>query len=199
VSERVHEYWSARTAQIKSNKEASELFLPRGQAPGLGEIFRNQPLADTLSLISRDGPEAFYRGPIAKSILQTSDHLGGTMAAADLAEYESEWVDPISTSYRVWTVYEMPPNTHGLAVLSMLNIMELFPLLSIGPASADTLHTQIEAQKLAYQDLYAHVGEPRVAKAPVSALLDKAYAARRAASIDPHKANCDPKPGEASQ
>ena len=118
------------------------------------------------------------------------------MAAADLAEYEAKWVAPISTTYRRWTIYEMPPNSQGVAALTMLNIMESFSLASMGPVSADTLHTEIEGHKLAAEDLRRYVGDPRAVKVPVKGLLDKGYAAQRAALIDLRRANCEPKPGE---
>jgi gamma-glutamyltranspeptidase/glutathione hydrolase len=196
VTERVQDYWWHRTTHLMTNKNGRDIFLRNDLAPEVGEVFRNPSLADTLSLIARDGAGAFYRGPIAKSILQTSDQLGGTMAAADLAEYQAEWVEPISTTYRGWTVYEMPPNTQGIGALSMLNIMEASPLAGMGPGSAETLHIEIEAHKLAAEDLRKYVGDPRAVKVPVKGLLSKAYAAHRAALIDPRKANCDPKPGE---
>ena len=196
VTERVHDYWWHRTTHLMTNKAGREAFLRGDLAPAVGEIFRNAPLADTLSLIAKDGADAFYRGPIATSILQTSHQFGGTMDAADLAEYQAEWVDPISTTYRGWTVYEMPPNTQGVAALSMLNIMEAYPVASMGPASAETLHVEIESHKLAVQDLRRYVGDPREVKAPVKGMLSKVYAAHRAALIDPLKANCDPKAGE---
>src|SRR5262249_20133850 len=151
VTERISDYWWHRTAHLKTNKEGREIFLRNDLAPAVGDVFRNPYLADTLSLIARDGADAFYRGPIAKSILQTSDHHGGTMAADDLAEYQAEWVTPIATTYRGWTIYEMPPNTQGVAALSMLNILESYNLASTGPESADTLHTEIECYKLAAQ------------------------------------------------
>jgi gamma-glutamyltranspeptidase/glutathione hydrolase len=196
VTERIHDYWWHRAAHLSTNKAGSAIFLRNGFAPGIGEIFRNEALADTLSLISSDGPDAFYRGPIAKSILQTSDHLGGTMAAADLAEYQAEWVDPISTTYRGWNVYEMPPNSQGLITLSMLNMMESYSLAGLGPGTADTLHTEIEAYKLAAQDASRYVGDPRVVEVPVKKLIDKVYDARRAATIDARKADCAPKAGD---
>ena len=196
VTERVHDYWWRRTSHLRTNKEGGEIFARNGLAPALGEVFRNPSLADTLSIIARDGADAFYRGPIAKSILQTSDHHGGVMAASDLSDYQAEWVTPISTTYRGWTVYELPPNTQGVAALSMMNILESSPLASMGPASADTLHAEIEAHKLAAQDLGRFVGDPRAVKVPLKGLLDKAYAAERAALIDPRRANCNAAPGE---
>ena len=110
------------------------------------------------------------------------------MTAADLSEFEPEWVDPISTTYRGWTVYELPPNTQGIAALMMLNLMEQFPLGEYGFHSAEALHVMIEAKKLAYADMLRYVGDPRFAKTPVTAMLNKAHAEKRARLIDPAKA-----------
>ena len=117
------------------------------------------------------------------------------MTADDLAEYSAEWVEPISTTYRDWTVYELPPNGDGMAALEMLNIMEQFPPDPAGPHSAAELHTRIEAMKLAYADVKAYDGDPRFGKIPVEQLLSKEFAAKRAALIDPAKANCTVAPG----
>ena len=113
------------------------------------------------------------------------------MAAADLADFQPEWVEPVSTTYRGWTVYELPPNGQGMAALEMLNIMELTPASSDGPLSVAELHKKIEAMKLAYADLDRYNADPRVAKVPVKGLISKDYARQRAKLIDPAKANCD--------
>ena len=157
-------------------------------APSTGEMFRNPALARALGLIARDGPDAVYRGPIGESILATSKRLGGAMAAADLSEYASEWVEPIATEYRGWTIYEIPPNSQGIAALEMLNIMEQFPLAGTDAAGTEALHVKIEAQKLAYADLLRYVADPRHAAVPVAGLLSKSYAAERAALIDLQRA-----------
>jgi gamma-glutamyltranspeptidase/glutathione hydrolase len=120
------------------------------------------------------------------------------MTAADLSEFRAEWVIPISTSYHGWRVYELPPNSQGVAALEMLNIMERFPLAKLGPQNPESIHVKIEAQKLAYQDLRRYNADPRSAGVPVAGLLDKTYAARRAQAIDPERANCDAKPGRPS-
>jgi gamma-glutamyltranspeptidase/glutathione hydrolase len=117
------------------------------------------------------------------------------LSEKDFAEYSSEWVDPISTTYRGWTVYELPPNGQGLAALEMLNIMETFPLGKYGLNSTNALHTMIEAKKLAYADLIRYIGDPKFSKLPVSELLSKAFAAERAKLINPDKANCNVGPG----
>jgi gamma-glutamyltranspeptidase/glutathione hydrolase len=140
-------------------------------------------------------PEDFYKGEIARAIVKTSQSLDGTMAADDLAEFSPEWVAPISTTYRGWTVYELPPNGQGMAALEMLNIMETSPASADGPLSMVELHKKIEAMKLAYADLGRFNADPRFAKVPVKGMLSKEYARERAKLIDQAKANCDVAPG----
>jgi len=147
--------------------------------------------------VASGGADAYYRGPIAKAILRTSDKLGGAMASADLSEYQAEWVQPISTDYRGWKVYELPPNGQGMATLEMLNIMEQFPLAEYPHSGVESLHWKIEAQKLAYMDLQRYLGDPRFGEVPVPGLISKAFAAERAKQIDNSKAQCDPSPGNA--
>jgi gamma-glutamyltranspeptidase/glutathione hydrolase len=127
--------------------------------------------------------------------VELSKQHGGTFTEKDFADYASEWVDPISTTYRGWTVYELPPNGQGLAALEMLNIMETFPLGQFGLNSTRTLHAMIEAKKLAYADLIRNIGDPKFSKAPVAEMLSKEFAAKRAQLIDPNKANCNVGPG----
>jgi gamma-glutamyltranspeptidase/glutathione hydrolase len=157
-------------------------------------VFRNPDLADSLRLIAAHGPGGFYEGQTADAILAISREKGGTLTAADLREMQVEWVDPISTTYRGWTVHELPPNTQGIAALAMLNLMEQFPLGEYGFHSAKALHVMIEAKKLAYSDMLRYVGDPRFANAPVSAILSKAYARERARTIDHTRAACRVEP-----
>ena len=196
VPEIIHDYWADEEAKLKKNDEARRVYLPGGKVPQIGDRFRNPDLARALRLVAEKGPDAFYKGEIAQAILKTSAALGGTMQADDLAEFAPEWVDPISTQYRGWTVYELPPNGQGMAALEMLNIMERFQPDAAGPASTVELHKKIEAMKLAYSDLYRYDADPRFAKVPVAGLLAKDYAAQRAQLIDPDKANCDPGAGK---
>src|SRR5204863_2824687 len=133
---------------------------------------------------AKEGPDAFYRGSIAKDILQVSELLGGRLSPADLSDFGPDWVSPISSTYHGWTVYELPPNGQGVAALEMLNIFERFPLGQYGFASAEAFHAKMEAQKLAYADLRKYVADPNFAKVPVTGLLSKEYAAKRAATID---------------
>src|SRR3954466_5523067 len=191
VPELVHEFWSEAPQIFANDPEGKQVYLPKGQPPAVGEIFRNPDLAKTLRAISVGGADAYYKGEIAHAILGTSQALGGTMSASDLAEFRPEWVEPISTSYRGWTVYELPPNGQGMAALEMLNIMETAPASPDGPLSVAELHKKTEAMKLAYADLERYNADPRFAKIPVKGLLSKDYAKERAKLIDSDHANCN--------
>jgi len=189
-------YWSEAEKLLKTESNAAATFLIDGRVPRLGEVFRNPDVAHSLELIAAQGRDGFYKGDIAQRILATSSRLGGSMSADDLAEFSSEWVEPISTTYRGWTVYEIPPNGQGIAALMMLNMMERFPLAKYGQNSTDALHVMIEAKKLAYADMYRYVADPKFNRVPVEGMLSKDYAARRAKLIDMTKANCNVSPGE---
>ena len=191
-------YWAAEVDHLRTDETAASTYLLQDRAPKVGEVFRNPDLAWSLQQIAQHGREAFYKGEIAAKILDSMKRHGGTMAAQDLAEYLSEWVEPISTAYRDWTVYELPPNGQGLAALEMLNIMETFPLgqKDWGFDTAKALHAMIEAKKLAYADLANYIGDPRKQKIPVPTLLSKEWAAQRAKLIDADHANCDAAAGE---
>src|SRR5262249_48057641 len=169
-----------------------------GRAPKAGEVFKNHDLANTLRLIAQNGPAGFYEGPTADAILKLEHQLGGTMTAADLKDYQPEWVDPISTTYRGWTVYELPPNTQGIAALMMLNIMEQSPLGEYGLTSTKAMHVMIEAKKLAYADMLRYVADPKFSKVPVLPMLSKPQGKARAALIDPAKAACTVEPSKFS-
>ncbi len=190
VGEVVHAYWRDSEATLKQDRATAAIFLPDGHVPAAGELFRNPQLADTYRRLAAGGRDAFYKGAVAKEILATFAAHGGTMQAADLADFEAEWVDPISSTYRGWTVYELPPNGQGIAALEMLNIMENFPLTEMGHNSVRALHTMIEAKKLAYADMIRYDADPRFASVPVIGLNSKAFAAARAKLIDPAHANC---------
>lgn len=190
VPEIIHAYWEGAAGWISGDPESRRVFLPNGRAPAIGEIFSNPDIAKALKLVAENGPSAFYKGEIAHAILSTSQVLGGTMAADDLADFSPEWVNPISTTYRGWTIYEPPPNGQGMAALEMLNLMETSPASAEGPLSVPELHKKIEAMKLAYADLYRYNADPRFAKVPVEGLLSKDYAKDRAKLIDPARANC---------
>jgi gamma-glutamyltranspeptidase/glutathione hydrolase len=190
VPEIIDDFWRIGRKRLKQTEESERVFLPNGKPPALGEKFSNPDLANALRLLADKGPREFYEGEIAKAILKTSDSLGGTMQPGDLAEFSSEWVDPISIDYRGWRVYELPPNGQGMAALEMLNIMGTLQPDKQGPQGTVELHKKIEAMKLAYTDLYRYNGDPRFASIPVRGLLSKEYAQQRASLIDPQKANC---------
>jgi gamma-glutamyltranspeptidase / glutathione hydrolase len=195
IPEQVHAYWEGSTTELVQYPESRRVYLPGDKAPVIGQVFRNPDLAKALTTIAKDGESAFYKGEIAQAILKTSSELGGTMTAKDLSEYSAEWVEPISTKYRDWTVYELPPNGDGVAALEMLNIMDQSAPSPDGPLSPAELHTRIEAMKLAYADVKAYDGDPRFGSIPVKEMLSKEFAAKRAALINPDKANCEVAPG----
>ena len=189
-------YWADSVELLQQDKNAAATYLPHGHPPRMGEIFRNPDLARSLESLASGGRDAYYKGASANKIVELSTRLGGPMTLQDFADYSSEWVEPISTTYRGWTVYEIPPNGQGIAALEMLNIMERFSLAHFGPDSTDALHAMIEAKKLAYADMYRYVADPKFSEVPVQGMLSKEYAAQRARLVDMSKANCDVLPGE---
>jgi gamma-glutamyltranspeptidase/glutathione hydrolase len=191
-------YWGMEVDHLRTDETATKVYLPQDRAPKVGEIFRNPDLAWSLQQIALHGKDAFYKKEIAAKILESMKRHGGTMTAQDLAEFSGEWVEPISTTYRDWTVYELPPNVQGMAALEMLNIMETFPLgqKDWGFGSTKALHAMIEAKKLAYADLVKYIGDPRKQKLPVATLISKEWAVQRAKLIDADHANCDATAGE---
>lgn len=196
VTEWIAGQWKEEQAKLAADENGRRVWLEDGETPKMGEVFRNPEYARALELIAHDGPDAFYRGDIARSILKTSTRLGGVMTTADLADFKPEWVEPISTTYRDWTVYELPPNGQGLAALEMLNIFEKFPLSKWGLLDTRAFHVKMEAQKLAYADLRRYDADPRFAPVPTAGIISKAYGADRAATIDMDHAHCDVPPGD---
>ena len=191
-------YWALEVDLLRTDDAATSLYLPNDRPPKVGEVFKNPDLAASLQQIAERGRDAFYKGEISKKILDASKRHNGTMTDKDLAEYSSEWVEPISTTYRDWTVYEMPPNGQGIGALEMLNIMETFPLgqKDFGFGSTNALHAMIEAKKLAYADTGRYLADPRGQKIPVATLLSKSWSAERAKLIDPNHADCNSAAGE---
>ena len=188
--------WIGSAGSLLDDPVAVRTLLPNGRAPRFGEIFKNPDLAWSMKQIVAEGRKGFYEGEMARRIVKKSDDLGGAMTLADLAEFSSEWVEPISTTYRGWSVYEIPPNGQGIAALSMLNLMELFPLGEWGHNSTNALHAMIEAKKLAYADILRYVADQRFSDVPVAGILSKEYAKQRAQLIDMEKANCSVSPGK---
>ncbi len=190
VTEVVARYWSEARRKLSADPNAAKTYLPNGHPLKEGEVFKNPDLASTFRLIAEKGVAGFYEGKTADAILAVEREKGGTMTAADLKEYEPEWVDPISTTYRGWTVYELPPNTQGIAALMMLNMMEQYPIDEYGLGSTKAMHVMIEAKKLAYADMLRYVADPKFSAVPTLPMLSKPHAKDRAALIDPAKANC---------
>ncbi len=150
-------------------------------------------------MIVEGGRDAFYRGPLARSIVSYSQTVGGLFALEDFADHTSTWVEPVSTNYRGFDVWELPPNGQGIAALQMLNMLERYDLKHLGFGSAEALHLMIEAKKLAYEDRARYYADPEKARVPVKELISKAYAARRQALIDARRANPHPTAGEPLQ
>ncbi len=196
VMEKTAEDWAAEVDRLKLNPAASSNYLVDGRAPRAGEIFRQRNLARTLRTLASGGRDAFYKGEIAKAIADYCAKNGGFITLEDLAATKHEWVDPISTNYRGYTVYEIPPNGQGITALIALNILEGFDLKKLSEHPDRYYHTLIEATKLAFADRNRYIADPSFAKVPVSELLSKDYAARRRALIDPNKALDSPPPGD---
>ena len=195
VSEITAAEWEGSAALLQATEESARVYLPGGWAPCVGQMFRNPDLAASYRALAANGRDAFYRGSIAQRILDCSARHNGALTAHDLATYDAEWVTPLSTTYRGWTVYELPPNGQGIAALMMLNLLEHAPIGSYGHNSAEALHTLIEAKKLAYADMARYVCDPAFHDVPVEAMLSKAYAAQRFRQIDPAHANPEVPPG----
>ncbi len=187
--------WQTEREKLKRDSESSRVYLVDDQPPKIGEVFKNPDIAKTLTLLANGGAQSFYSGEIAKAILATERELNGAMQPDDLKEFSAEWVEPISTTYRGWKVYELPPNGQGMAALEMLNIMEQFTPAKSGPLSTEEIHKRIEAMKLAYTDLARYNADPRFAKVPVAGILSKDHAQQRAKLIQPEKANCNTEAG----
>lgn len=185
--------WSHSVNFLASHPNSATTYLIDGRAPKPGEVFRNPDLAKSLQRVADKGRDGYYKGATAEAIATISKEMGGAMTLEDLADFAPEWVEPISTNYRGWKVYEIPPNSQGIAALMMLNLMEQFPLADYGFHSARSLHTMIEAKKLAYADLLRYVGDPKFSKIPVEQMLDKQHAVERAKLITDH-AQCSVEP-----
>jgi gamma-glutamyltranspeptidase/glutathione hydrolase len=186
--------WANSEKLLNAHPSSRAAFLLDGSPPRAGQIFRRPDLARSLRRIGEQGRDGYYRGATAKAIVDIVREEGGVMDLADLAEFQPEWVQPIETTYRGWTVTEIPPNSQGIAALEMLNILEQFPIGEMGFHSTRALHTMIEAKKLAYADLLRYVGDPRFGRIPIADLLGKEGAAARAEKIDPEKASCKVEP-----
>jgi gamma-glutamyltranspeptidase/glutathione hydrolase len=187
--------WAAGAATLHEYPGFAAVFMPRGRAPVAGDTFVNPGLASAYELLATEGRDAFYRGPIAAAIEACVVGDGGFLGREDLASHGSEWVAPVSTTYRGWRVFELPPNGQGIAVLEMLNVLEGYDLGRLEWGSAAHLHLLIEAKKLAFEDRARYYADPELAEVPVGRLIAKDYAAARRLLIDPERAALAPAPG----
>jgi gamma-glutamyltranspeptidase / glutathione hydrolase len=185
VSEIISGQWNASASKLAADPAAARTFLPRGRAPRPGEIFANPNLAATLQQIAAGGRDAFYNGPIATAIVADMKRRGGLLDSRDFSDHRSDWVAPLSTSYRGYGVYELPPNTQGFVALEMLNILEGFDIKSLGHNSAEYLHLLVEAKRIAFADRAAYLADPDfVPPAVLTNLISKDYAALRRKEIN---------------
>ncbi|HVU19308.1 MAG TPA: gamma-glutamyltransferase family protein [Rhizomicrobium sp.] len=207
VTELISAYWKGNMAAFEKNKglieeldNARHTYLIAdehgGHTPAQGEIFKNPDLANTLTMIATNGRDAYYKGPIAKTIDAYMKRIGGDLRYDDFADFHGEWVDPVSVNYRGYDVYELPPNGQGMAALQMLQILKGYDLKKMGAGTADTLTAMLEAKRLAYEDLAKWYADPRFYRAPIKGLLSDAYADERRKLIDLKHANPDIGPGD---
>jgi gamma-glutamyltranspeptidase / glutathione hydrolase len=204
VPELIAQYWKNNTAGFEGLKAEGAIeeidnmrrvFLPGGKAPREGELFKNPDLARTLSTLSAKGRDAFYKGELAAAMDGYFKRIGAPHRLADFASHKSEWVDPVSTNYRGYDVWELPPNGQGVAALQMLNILEGYDLKAMGRGSADFWHVFVEAKKAAFADRARFYADPAFAKIPLKELLSKDRAAKQRSAITMAKAAQTDMPG----
>ena len=196
VSEIIAAGWKGAQKELAKWPDSARVYLPGGRPPQLGEIVRLPELAASYRLIAERGRDAFYRGSIAAEIDRFSRANGGYLTAEDLATHTSDWIEPVSTNYRGYTVWELPPNGQGIAALQMLNLLEPFDLKALGPKSPEYVHLFVEAKKLAFADRARFYADPAFAKLPTAELISKDYADRRRALIHREKAAIDVPAGD---
>lgn len=189
VSEVIAHYFQSNKRRIGHYPGFAATFMPDGDVPGKGEMFRNPRLAATYQAIADGGRDAFYKGDIARAIAAYMAEQGGLLTYEDLATHESEWVAPVSTNYRGWDVYELPPNGQGIAALQILNILEGFDIASMGFGSAAYIHTLVEAKKLAFEDRARYYADMDFVDVPVARLISRQYADERRKLISPERAS----------
>lgn len=197
VSEVIAYYMQSNAARIGEFPGFKETYMPNGHMPRKGEVFKNPRLAATYEALAEKGRDEFYKGDIARRIDAYMAEQGGLLNYDDLAAHHSEWVTPVSTNYRGWDVYELPPNGQGIAALQILNILEGYDIASMGFGSAEYLHTLTEAKKLAFADRAKFYADMDFVDVPVTNLISKDYAAARREAINPNKASMQVPAGDA--
>jgi gamma-glutamyltranspeptidase/glutathione hydrolase len=188
LTEVIAYYWNSNSKSLQKYPGFKEIYMPNGKAPAKGEIFKNPYLAATLEKIAAGGRDAFYKGEIAQKMVDYMKEQGGFLSMRDLADHHSDWVDPVSTNYRGYDVWELPPNGQGTAVLQMLNMLEKFDVASMGFGSAEYIHTFVETKKLAFEDRAKYYADPDFNKIPIEKLISKTYAQERLKLFDPARA-----------
>ena len=173
----------------------SEVWLKDGEMPKKGQIFKNPQLARTLQIIAERGRKGFYEGEIAKTIVDFIQSQGGFLSYEDLSEFHSEWVEPVSTNYRGYDIWELPPNGQGIAALQILNILENYDIKGMSLFSSEYIHLFVEAKKLAFADRAKYYADPKFARIPISQLISKSYAKERSSLIDLKKSSLIDQPG----
>lgn len=197
VPEVIAGYWRSSERSLQEWPDSAASFLIDGRrAPREGEVMKLPRMAASLRLIAKDGRDAFYKGPIAEEIVAFSEKHGGYFSMRDFAEHTDEWVEPVSTNYRGYDVWELPPNGQGIAALEMLNALEHFDLRSLGHNSPQHIHLFVEAKKLAFADRAKFYADPAFADLPVKELISKPYGKQLASRIDPDRAAADVPPGD---
>ena len=196
VADIIAEHWERTSARVSQDAPAAEVLLPGGRPPRAGEVFRNPELAESLELIASEGARAMYGGALGKAIAADIARRGGFLTEDDFGAHTSDWVEPVGTTYRGHTVYEMPPNSQGFVALEMLNILEGYDVEAMGHNSADYLHVLTEAKRIAFADRGAYLADPAHVPATVlQTLVSKDYAAERRRQIDLRKAATHHEPG----
>lgn len=188
VSEVIAYYWNSNSRLLANYTGFKEIFMPEGKAPAKGEVFKNPHLAATLEKIASGGRDAFYKGEIAQKIVDYVRKEGGFFSMRDFEDHHSDWIEPVSSNYRGYDVWELPPNGQGIAVLQILNILENYDIRSMGFGSAEYIHTFVEAKKLAFEDRAKFYADPKFNKLPIKGLISKEYAKERNKLIDPNRA-----------
>ena len=188
VTELIAYYMGRGVSSLSKYDGFAEVFAPNGKAPVKGEIFKNPRLANTFKKIAKGGRDAFYKGDIARTIASYMKDQGGYITYEDMANHASEWVDPVSTNYRGYDVWEIPPNGQGIAALQILNLLEDYNISEMGFGSKEYIHTFTEAKKLAFEDRAKYYADMDFAKVPVQKLISKGYADERRKLINPRKA-----------
>jgi len=198
LTELIAYYWG-RSSYLKRFPGFEEIFLPGGDAPKKGEVFKNPYLANTFKMIAEQGRDVFYKGEIAEKIVDYVREQGGFLSMKDFEDHTSEWVEPISTNYRGYDVWELPPNGQGTAVLQMLNILENFDIAEMGFGTPEYMHTFIEAKKLAYEDRAKYYSDMDFNEIPIQGLISKEYGKERAELINENQAARSYPAGELEQ